>query len=263
MKYNYLVENYNLEYNKNDVDMSSFEKQDTLNKKFWDSDDKLNSRVRLKLLDIADDFIETLGISWVKPFDIILTGSLCNYNWSTYSDVDLHIVINFNEISEKKDFVQEYFNAKKIEWNESHDDLNIFGYKVELYVEDVHNDSIRGGVYSLEKDVWISKPLDKNMPSLNDSKEDKIKFIASLVLTKIEEIESEFNGPLDDIILRKLENKTQQVIDLLKEIRTKSLKTKGEMSAGNIIYKICRRTGYLEKIYNLKNAIYDKLHSLD
>mgnify|MGYP003293272416 CR=1 FL=1 len=76
----YLYENYNLEYNKDDVDMSSFIMQTQLNNDIWDENDNLNSRVRLKLLDIADDFIETLGISWIKPKDIILTGSLCNYN---------------------------------------------------------------------------------------------------------------------------------------------------------------------------------------
>lgn len=263
MKKKYLSENYQYEYAKNDVDMTSFEKQNELNQDIWDSEDKLNSRVRLKLLDIADDFIETLGISWIKPIDIILTGSLCNYNWSRYSDVDLHIVIDFNEISKKTEFVQEYFNAKKTQWNDLHTDLTIFGFNVELYVENIDNDSVRGGIYSLEKDEWIKKPSSKNISKISSSKEEKIKYFASYFLTKIEDIEDEFNGPLDDVILRKLSNKCDKLIKTLQTIRKNGLKEKGEMSVGNIIYKICRRTNYLDKLYDLKIKIYDKINSLD
>ena len=258
----YLYENCNYEYNQNDVDMSSFEKQTSLQQDLWNSEDKLNSRARLKLLDIADDFIETLGISWIKPIDIILTGSLCNYNWSSYSDVDLHIVIDFSEINPKKHFVQEYFNAKKNEWNEAHKDLNIYGFKVELYVEDVENESVRNGIYSLEKNEWVKKPNIKYIKPLNNDKEQKIQYLASIALTKIENIEYELSQPLDDVKLRKLQNKTDKLLTTLQTIRKNGLESKGEMSVGNIIYKICRRTGYLQKLWDIKNKIYDNLKSL-
>ena len=258
----YLYENYNFEYNQNDVDMSSFEKQTSLQQDLWDSEDKLNSRARLRLLDIADDFIETLGISWIKPIDIILTGSLCNYNWSSYSDVDLHVIIDFAEINEKKNFVQEYFNAKKNEWNESHQDLTIFGFNVELYVEDIDNNSVRDGIYSLEKDKWIKKPFADKIQPLTDNKEEKIKYFASRLLTKIEELENEFNLPYDTVSLDKLSKKIDKMLDTLKTIRQNGLNAKGEMSVGNIIYKICRRTGYLDKLWELKNKVYDKKNSL-
>ena len=258
----YLYENYNFEYKEDDVDMSSFEKQTSLQQDLWDSEDKLNSRARLRLLDIADDFIETLGISWIKPIDIILTGSLCNYNWSSYSDVDLHVIIDFAEINEKKDFVQEYFNAKKNEWNESHQDLKIFGFNVELFVEDIDNNSIRDGIYSLEKDKWIKKPFADKIQPLTDNKEEKIKYFASRILTKIEELENEFNLPYDEVSLDRLSRKIDKTLDTLKQIRQNGLNAKGEMSVGNIIYKICRRTGYLDKLWELKNKVYDKKNSL-
>ncbi len=258
----YLYENYNFEYKEDDVDMSSFEKQTSLQQDLWDSEDKLNSRARLRLLDIADDFIETLGISWIKPIDIILTGSLCNYNWSSYSDVDLHVIIDFAEINEKKDFVQEYFNAKKNEWNESHQDLKIFGFNVELFVEDIDNNSVRDGIYSLEKDKWIKKPFADKIQPLTDNKEEKIKYFASRILTKIEELENEFNLPYDEVSLDRLSRKIDKTLDTLKQIRQNGLNAKGEMSVGNIIYKICRRTGYLDKLWELKNKVYDKKNSL-
>ena len=63
------------EYKDNNFNLSSFRPQTQLNPKIW-IDGELNSRVRLRLLDIADDFIDTLEVDWVKPKDIILTGSL-------------------------------------------------------------------------------------------------------------------------------------------------------------------------------------------
>ena len=104
-----------------------------------------------------------------------MTGSLCNYNWSTYSDIDLHIVIDFSEISDKKDLVQEYFDAKKNEWNNSHTNLTIHNFNVELYVEDIVNDSVRGGIYSLEQNKWIKKPSYDDLDELSNKTEEKIK----------------------------------------------------------------------------------------
>ena len=55
----YLAENYlgsNIEeaLSPSEVDLSSFNIKKELNPKFW-KDDKLDSRIRIKLLDIADD----------------------------------------------------------------------------------------------------------------------------------------------------------------------------------------------------------------
>ena len=257
-----LYENYNIEYDSENVDISSFEKQDTLNKKFWVENDLLDSKIRLQLLNIADDFFSSLEVSWVKPKDIIMTGSLCNYNWSTYSDIDLHIVIDFSEISDKKDLVQEYFDAKKNEWNNSHTNLTIHNFNVELYVEDIVNDSVRGGIYSLEQNKWIKKPSYDDLDELSNKTEEKIKRLAAIILTRIEDFENDFEKPQNDYSLRKLQHDVDLLFSKLKKIRINGLKKRGEMSIGNIIYKICRRTNYLQKLIDLKNNIYDKLNSL-
>ena len=36
----------------------------------------------------------------------------------------------------------------------------------------------------------------------------------------------------------------------------------GEMSSGNIIFKILRRTKYIDKIWELINTSYDKINSI-
>ena len=62
---------------------------------------------------ISDDFFETLDIAWVDIDDIILTGSLANYNWSKFSDVDIHILVDYEEVDDNVDLVREYFMSKK------------------------------------------------------------------------------------------------------------------------------------------------------
>ena len=96
-----------------DIDLSSFKVRDNLNPKIWDKDDKMKSEIRTRLLMIADDFWETLDIPWVDIDDITLTGSLSNYNWSKFSDVDLHILVSYDEIDDNRDLVTEYLMAKK------------------------------------------------------------------------------------------------------------------------------------------------------
>ena len=83
-------------YEIEDIDLDSFRTRDTLNSKVWTEDKKLKPEVRTQLLKIADDFFESLEVGDLEIDDIILTGSLSNYNWSKYSDVDLHILVDFN-----------------------------------------------------------------------------------------------------------------------------------------------------------------------
>ena len=136
---------------KKKIDFTSFEPQDELNPKIWESNGLINSRVRMRLLDIADTFIDSLDIDWVEIDDIILTGSLANFNWSKFSDFDVHVVLRFKDVDERVEFVSNYFNSKKKIWNNEHDNLKIYGFPVEMYVQDSEEDHTSSGIYSLEK----------------------------------------------------------------------------------------------------------------
>ena len=62
--------------------------------------------------ELGEDFVEFLGIEFFIH-DIILTGSLANYNWSNFSDVDLHIVIDFEDSEYDSELLKEFFDSKK------------------------------------------------------------------------------------------------------------------------------------------------------
>ena len=102
--------------------VKSFESKDTLSPYIFDNingDYKLDEAVRDKLLNISDDFINFLGVEFFIH-DVVLTGSLANFNWSKYSDVDIHIIIDFDESGHNKNLLTQFFDAKTSSWNKTH-----------------------------------------------------------------------------------------------------------------------------------------------
>ena len=246
-----------------DVDLSSFKIKKKLNPKFW-KNNKLDSRVRLKLLDIADDFVDSLNIKWVEPSDITMTGSLANYTWDEkYSDIDLHIILKYKDVDERTDFVKNYFDAKKKEWNNKHKDIKIFGFPVEVYVQDENETHKSSGVYSIEKDEWVTEPDIENF-SDDDYDIEKVKKIVADYMNRIDDIESVYNETDDEFKVEKVLDDAEETFNDIKDERKNAFKkTNKELSDGNVVFKMLRRNGYIEKISNLKDKSYNKLNSLD
>lgn len=241
-----------------DINLKSFEVQEELNPKFW-INNKINSRVRLKLLDLADEFYDSLNIKWVKPKDIVLTGSIANYNWSKYSDVDVHILVDYKEVWDKTDFVKDYFDSKKQLWSEEHKTLKIYGFPVEIYVEDTNVKNPNSGIYSLNKNKWIVEPNDFQDAELN---EDFIKNVSAKLMTEIDDIEENLKTQKDNHKLEVLSTKMKKLFDKLVKQRKESLEKHGELGTYNIIWKVLRRSGYLEKIWDIINSVYNKVNSI-
>ena len=253
-------ENVEVEVEPSQINLKSFKKHDGLDNKIWNENGDLDLRVRSLLLDISDDFWETCKIRWVKPKKVILVGSICNYNWSKYSDIDVHLIVDFKEVHDRADFVREYFNEKKNEWNENHKGLKIFGFPVELYVQDVDDNPKSGGIYDLYENKWLRKP---KMGDLKPIKLDKyyIKDLSADIMTKIDDLCDAFEVEEDKHHIEEIGELCDKILDSISSMRKRSLE-KGEMAAGNICYKVLRRSGYLDKIWDLKTKIYDKLNSL-
>lgn len=228
--------------------VKSFKPKDTLSPQIFEQDGKtftMREDIRKRLLEISDDFIETLGIEFFIH-DIVLTGSLSNYNWSNFSDIDLHILIDFEDSDYDPELLKEFFDAKKNVWNEKHD-ITIKGYDVEIYVQDVKEEHISSGVYSILNNKWIVEP-DKKKPNIDDKKilekgEEYAKKIENLIILSHKE------DVLDKIeVLRKK----------LKEFRQSGLDSGGEYSYENLVFKLLRRNGYIEKLLKLKTDITDR-----
>lgn len=253
-------ENVDLEVDASDIDLSSFKKRSEL-APIWLDDDTLDSRVRLRLLDIADDFWEFVNLTWVKPSGIVLTGSICNFNWSKYSDIDLHLIVDFDEIDEKTEFVQDYLDAKKNEWNNEHSDLTILGFPVELYVQNLESMPKSGGIYDLEENAWIKKPNASDIKPIGLDKF-SIKDKAAEIMTIIDDMYNTLNSEGDSHRIEEIGEDAHYLWKKIKEMRRTSLEKNGESGAGNIVYKILRRMNYLDKLWKLSLTVYDRSNSI-
>ena len=255
----FIGENVENEIAPEDVDLSSFVIKKKLNPDFW-IDGHLDSRVRMKLLDIADDFIEEIGIDTIKPIDVIMTGSLANFNWNEkYSDIDLHIVYDFSEIDDNVEFLKKYFDSKKQLWNQKHTNLKILGFNVEVYVQDINEPHMSSGVYSLDKDKWLVKP-DREILASSKVNKEFIKNKCSYYTEKIDELLYLYKKAKNDKHkIEKILIKADKLFNEIKQLRKIGFeKSNGkEINNYNILFKFLRRKNYLNKLSILKTKCYD------
>ncbi len=238
-----------LEFVQSDLEVvKSFRMKDELNPKIWDGF-KINDDVRSQLIKIAHDFYDSTDLK-VDVSDIILTGSLSNYNWSNkYSDYDLHILINFSEVNDDYDLVKKYADSVKNIWNGLHD-ISIRGYEVEVYIQDVNEPHKSSGVFSLLNNKWNIKPSRVEF----EPNEEDIKEKSKSVMMMVDDLESQVDDDKHD----KFEEKLIKVWDKIKNYRKSGLESEGgELSTGNLVFKLLRRNGYIGKILKLRRQSYD------
>ena len=235
-----------------EVEEDSFEKQPDLEPDFW-SDGILKPKIAKRLEKIARNFIEGLDVP-VEIEDLRFTGSLANYNWSKYSDIDLHLVVDYSKLDEDTEIVKLFFDAARMRWNDLHD-IKIHGYEVEIYVEDVGESHRSSGVYSILNQEWIAEP---------DPEEVEIDFATAR--KKSDDITTQVNLIQHIVSHGKLEAALKTIERLKSKIRR--MRQAGlnsvakEFSAENIAFKILRRDDTLQKLNDLKYDAYDRLMSI-
>lgn len=212
-----------------------------LNPKLW-KNEKMNPVVRLKLLDIAAAWAEFADVPKSSIKDIIVTGGNANYNYTEQSDIDVHLVVDYEAMDCDLSLVFDYFMSKKSLWATTHD-ITIYGQPVELFAEPVDSPKKKGqGVYSIKKDKWVQKP---EFQDLDFSKDEhlatKVEFFAR-------EIENAIEGRVDMSVADKLK-------DRLYGMRAKSIQKGGEFSFENLVFKELRNRG---KIDDLRNYLRTK-----
>jgi len=223
--------------------IDSFHLHDELNSEIW-KDDMLDNNTRQELFKIAEDYFNSLEIDILMK-DVILTGSLCGYNYSKYSDFDLHIIVDIDTPMLKK-----YLDYSKKLWNIQHN-IHIKGYDVEVYCQDSNEKHTSNGQYSLLNNKWIKHP-DKQDVSID---QESIKDKSELLMDMIDDIENQYN------IGAEYENLQQSIKNVWKKItdnRKAGLEKEGELSVENLVFKLLRRNGYIKKILDLKIRIYDE-----
>lgn len=234
--------------------IKSFDQQKELNTKIWNNNDKMTKKVRDRLIEISNEFVDFIGLDIVIS-DIIMTGSLANYNWSEYSDIDLHLIVDFNQFSKPiLPLYEDLFKLKKTIFNEKHD-ITIYGYEVELYIQNESETHFSSGVYSVLNDEWINKP--KKQPVKIDKK--LIKNKVNQWMKSIDSLLKNLDGESIEVINQYIKN----IKDKLKKYRTSGLEKGGENSDENLVFKSLRRNGYIQKLFDFENQMVDKKLSIN
>jgi len=220
---------------------------DQLNPKLW-KDSVLRGEVAKKLDMIAQTWAGFAKIPPKAIKDVILVGGNANFNYTDYSDIDLHIVVDTKKIPECKGLLDEYLRGKKQLWGLVHD-ITIYGHDVELYAQDHTVPYTKDqGVYSIKKNRWIVKPkqqvVDLKDPALQQKVDQYIEKIETLIDSNAEE---------------------QAFEDLKKkftDMRKSGIKRGGEFSLENLVFKELRNLGYLEKVDKYLRTRQDQRLSL-
>ena len=210
--------------------------QKELNPKLWE-DKKLKRDVREAIIDIVSEFMDNLIIP-VEILDVRVVGSNASYNYTEYSDLDVHIISNLELVGSPTEIVQALYNSERSNFNRTHN-IKIKGIDVELYVEDVNSSVTSNGIYSVIDDIWIKEPqMVKERSVKIDKKElrDLINSVKSVIA----------DGDSNDI---------KDCINMLYLMRKDSIATDGEYGVGNLLFKEIRNRGLLSALKDKYNEM--------
>ena len=218
----------------------------------------LDESVREKLLEIGEDFFSKFKeIFGEREYqDIILTGSLANYNYTEYSDFDVHVIMNLRGIDdEHPEILNEAVQGIRFRWNLRHD-IKIKGYDVELFLQSLDDPDASTATYSLTKNIWIKNPK-YDVPYVDEIELER-KYLSYVY--DIDQLETRLlHGSKIPSNAKDLYKRAKSVKEKIQKMRNESLRKEGEFSIGNLTFKKLRNTGYIEKIINTITKSYDKI----
>jgi hypothetical protein len=212
-----------------------------LNPRIWD-DDSLDLEVEAKLMDIAEAFVEFVGVD-LDIVDYTITGSNANYTWTKHSDLDLHIIVKGSPSDDER----ELYSAKKALWSEQHT-ITIKGLPVECYVQGEDEPHHSTGVYSIAKSKWLVEPK-KVKPEVDDA--------------AVEAKKDGIMKAIEEAMVSKDLEKLRAVKEKITTMRKAGLERAGEWSVENLVFKILRNLGLIDEITDKIRELEDQELSLE
>jgi predicted nucleotidyltransferase len=216
-----------------------------LNHRLWDSAEHLHPQVKERLLQVARDFQEFLGVPDLDVKDITVSGSNAAYNYTDHSDIDLHLVVDIPDVVHNEVY-RELFNAKKYQYNDQHN-IRIGGADVELYAQPSDQAHHSQGIYSLLRNAWIQVPRRKRS-SIDDT----------CVQAKFEDLAARVDDAVDSGDVDRLRSLQQKI----KTMRQTGLEQQGEFGCDNLAFKLLRARGYIQRLIDARNQAHAAALSL-
>lgn len=196
-------------------------------------------------MEIVKQFKQYIQDIPLQIIDIELVGSNASYNYTKNSDLDIHIIVNYQLITqdkENKQLLQYLYNNLRNSFRNNFD-ISIHDIQVEIYVQDVNSSTMSNGIYSVKKDEWIKFPKPIKAKAYDLSAQLK-----------------EWKSKLDKVIKSKDEQKIKDAIDEIYLLRKNSLETQGQYGKNNQLFKQLRNLDYIDKLKTaLNKEISDRL----
>ena len=231
---------------------------DTLHPEFWNNDE-FREDISQSILKIVDDFI--VDDEHIKPEmvdDVQLTGSLANFNYSDHSDLDVHILLDFANINKDESIVKRALDGKRFIWNLRHD-IEFNNHEVELYFQDIHEPHVASGLFSLQGNRWIKKPV-HDPPEIDHRDVQKKAFEFKKELDLLEDALDNISDAKEFALINK---RSKKLKDKIMTMRKQGLTGKGEFSVENLAFKTLRNDETISKLNDLIIKSYDLMFSKD
>ncbi len=218
--------------------IQGYQRHDELNPKLWKGQE-LDPKVKDALLDIARAFEEFIDLR-VPVVDVLITGGQVSYHYTEHSDLDLHLVIDYDQVDCDQE-VAELLDSKRLLFKQQHS-IQIRGIPVEPGTEDLNNPSV-SAAYSLVKDQWIRQP--KNHGGQIDD-------------IKIKKQSLQWSKIIRSVLGQNDPEMAKKCLKLLRKYRKIGLKHSGEYGVENLVYKTLRNQGLVAKLADRVNSNLDK-----
>ena len=193
-------------------------------------------------------FADYVDLPEESIIDIILLGGNAGYNYTKYSDLDVHLVINPSFVPDcDPEFIDDYYMDKKTLWELTHD-VKIYGVKAEPYIERPNIVRKKSqGVYSLLKNRWLQEPEKADVGIDEKELEKKVKNAKNI---------------LDRLLQSNNAVGLKAAVKKLRDARGASIQKYGEYGMENLVFKELRNAGYIDKVRKVGLELKSKNLSL-
>ena len=214
-----------------------------LNPQLWENG-QLRPEIAQHLLKIAEDFIEFVDVP-LEVEDIIVAGANANYTYTEYSDLDLHVVVDYAKVSCDRE-AAELFDSKRLLYKQRYK-IKVLDIPVEPGIEDSRNPTV-SAAYSILNKEWIRPPV-KELPFYDEA--------------EVKEVTEQWK----DIIRLAMRTGNlgicRTVLKMLRKFRKIGLASKqGEFSIPNLVYKSLRNGKTIEGMQTLVDKLHDQTLSV-
>ena len=219
---------------------------ETLNPKIYNVTTKqLLPEVREKIIEIVEHFEDYIEVP-IEIADVQIVGSNASYNYTDKSDIDVHIIANYEVINKETELLQQLYDAKRNQYNRKFD-IEIRGLEVEMYVQDIKSGITSNGIYSVCDNCWVKEPK----PITNFKQQDNSKELEKWT----RHIGALLNNDNEDAVVN--------AINTLYLIRHNSIACDGEFGKGNQLFKEIRNLGLLDQLKDKLEQLTSKKLSLE